>query len=277
MSPNRRNSRRAAPQRCWWSQRFITVLQGYGLGARMERGRRYARTGQVLELEVGPGVLQASVQGSRRRPYRVRVEAGVPDPSQWAAIEAVFAERIGWVARLLSGDVPDDLEAAFRDAGVALLPRRWSELKAVCSCPDDEVPCKHIAATLYVFAQRLDDDPWQLLAWKGRDRETLMRRMRPPSQGDAGEDILPLWWPRGLRARAGRRFVIPEPLPPDPPEHVLERMGPVPLPEGLRQRLVGLYEQMVATATGPQAEEAPHPARHSTRSALSTGDTKPGR
>lgn len=30
----------------WWSRRFVEVLESYGLGARMQRGRRYARTGQ---------------------------------------------------------------------------------------------------------------------------------------------------------------------------------------------------------------------------------------
>jgi hypothetical protein len=223
----------------------------------MERGRRYAGTGQVLELEVEPGVLRARVQGSRRSPYRVRVETEVPDTPRWAAIEAAFAGRMGWAARLLAGEVPHDLEEAFRDAGVALFPGRWDDLKAECSCPDGAVPCKHIAASLYVFAQRLDDDPWLLLAWKGRNRQTLMARLQPPSPAIDMDDTLPLWWPRGLRARSGQRVEIPEPLAPDPPEHVLERMGPVPLPEGLRQRLVSLYEQMVASPWAPQggAEE----------------------
>ena len=249
-----RRSGRGGPERRWWSQRFITVLEGYGLGARMERGRRYARTGQVLELDVRPGLLEARVQGSRRSPYQVRVETEVPDASHWEAIEAAFAQRMGWLARLLAGEVPVDLEEGFKEAGVDLFPARWRDLEADCSCPDDAVPCKHIAASLYVFAERLDEDPWQLLAWKGHDRETLMKRLRPPPRGIDPDDTLPLWWPRGLRSRSDQRSVIPEPLPPDPPEHVLERLGPVPLPDALRERLVGLYRQMVVPPTSPDAE-----------------------
>ena len=46
-------SRRAAPlANQWWSQRFTAVLESYGLGPRMERGRRYARGGRVQELLV---------------------------------------------------------------------------------------------------------------------------------------------------------------------------------------------------------------------------------
>lgn len=249
--------RQPPPARRWWSQRFIDVLEGYGLGGRMERGRRYARSGQVLSLEVGPGRLYARVQGSRRTPYKVTLETELPDAAEWRAIEAVFHQRLGWAAKLLAGEVPEDLEAGFRQAGVDLFPGRWSDLEAECSCPDWEVPCKHIAASLYVFAQRLDDDPWQLLAWRGRQREDLMRRLRPPAKAAVAagpEEELPPWWPRGLVARPGQRLMIPDAQPPDPPARVLERLGPIPVPEALAQGLVELYGAIITPTAEPDAE-----------------------
>lgn len=249
--------RQPPPARRWWSQRFIDVLEGYGLGGRMERGRRYARRGQVLGLEVGPGRLVARVQGSRRTPYKVTVETELPDAEEWQAIEAVFRQRLGWAAKLLAGEVPEDLEAGFRQAGVDLFPARWSDLEAACSCPDWEVPCKHIAASLHVFAQRLDDDPWQLLAWRGRQRDELMRRLRPTAKAtvaDGPEEALPPWWPQGLVARPGERLVIPDPLPPEPPARVLERLGPIPVPEALAQGLVELYGAITTPPSEPDAE-----------------------
>ena len=39
----------------WWSRRFVDVLESYGLGSRMQRGRRYARAGQVLSFDVQAG------------------------------------------------------------------------------------------------------------------------------------------------------------------------------------------------------------------------------
>jgi uncharacterized Zn finger protein len=250
----------------WWSRRFIDVLESYGLGARMERGRRYARGGKVLSLAVGAGKLEARVQGSRRTPYRVTLRAAVPTAAQWRSIEAVFATRLGWAARLLAAEVPADLEEGFQQAGVALFPQRWDDLEARCGCPDQEVPCKHIAAALYVFAQRLDDDPWLLLAWRGRQREVLLERLRrtvgvggatrsSAAVTGCSEEPLPPWWPRGLQAGSGPRVHLPEPLPPDPPERVLERLGPLILPDapaGLQERLVALYETMVL-AGGPDA------------------------
>ena len=42
------------------------------------------------------------------------------------------------------------------------------------SCPDWEVPCKHIAAVFYLLAEAFDDDPFSILAWRGRSRADLL-------------------------------------------------------------------------------------------------------
>lgn len=217
-------SRRAAPlANQWWSQRFTAVLEGYGLGPRMERGRRYARGGRVQELLVKAGRLEARVQGSR-------------------------AARLGWTAQLLNGEVPRDLEEPFAAVGVPLFPRRWGDLQVRCGCPDDAVPCKHIAAVLYVFAQRLDEDPWLLLAWHGRDREQLLASLRCDAPEPPNADGLPSWWPVGLRARPAPRLQPPDPLPGMDAGEMERRLA------GLyRQLLEGEGEQGVKTA--PRARD----------------------
>ena len=48
-------STRGAIAQTWWSQRFIEVLEGIGMGSRLQRGRSYARKGQVISMDVGPG------------------------------------------------------------------------------------------------------------------------------------------------------------------------------------------------------------------------------
>jgi hypothetical protein len=245
----------------WWSQRFITVLESYGLGARMERGRRYARGGRVGELSVKPGRLEARVRGSRAVPYRVSIRSAAPNKAQWSALEQAMAQRLGWSAQLLNGEVPRDLEQAFAEVGVPLFPRRWSDLQVRCGCPDDAEPCKHLAAVLYVFAQQLDDDPWLLLAWHGKPREALLTTLRrsAPEPADSG---LPPWWPVGLRAGAMGGGVShgppPDPLPPEPPERALQRLGPLELPEApadLEERLAALYQRLLrAEPAGEEAE-----------------------
>ncbi|MGH3633250.1 MAG: SWIM zinc finger family protein, partial [Mycobacterium sp.] len=69
----RARSTRGAIAQTWWSERFIEVLEDIGIGNRLQRGRNYARKGQVISMDVGPGSVTAQVQGSRARPYRVRI------------------------------------------------------------------------------------------------------------------------------------------------------------------------------------------------------------
>ena len=48
----------------WWSKRWIAVLESFNMGTRLTRGRSYARQGQVISIDVEPGIVKAKVQGS---------------------------------------------------------------------------------------------------------------------------------------------------------------------------------------------------------------------
>ena len=167
-------SARGAIARTWWSERFIAVLEDIGLGNRLQRGRTYARKGQVISLEVDPGSVTAEVQGSRARPYRIRIGIPAFGKSEWAHVERSLAENAWYTAKLLSGEMPDDIEDVFAGLGLALFPATARELSLDCSCPDHAVPCKHLAATFYLLAESFDDDPFRILAWRGRSREDLL-------------------------------------------------------------------------------------------------------
>ncbi len=233
----------------WWSKRFTSALESYGLGARMQRGRRYARSGQVLSLEVSPGVIAAQVQGSRRTPYLVTVSAAQPTADQWRKVEQAMAAKVGFAARLLGGEVPEELEEVFVSAGVPLFPSAWKDLRSSCTCPDWENPCKHIAAVLYVFADRLDEDPWLVLAFRGRGREELMAALTGLDKAQGARAEVAPWWP-----------FVPGPLPvlpapgllqataaPDRPDAVLDAMEPLDVsigPANFVELLRPLYEVM---------------------------------
>jgi uncharacterized Zn finger protein len=76
-------SKRGAIGEQWWSQRFISHLETFNVESRLKRGRTYARGGQVLELDVEPGVVLARVQGSRYTPYKVRLRCQVISDARW--------------------------------------------------------------------------------------------------------------------------------------------------------------------------------------------------
>lgn len=215
---------RGAMADTWWSRRLVELLDSYGLGTRMQRGRRYARQGQLVSFDVQPGLVIAQIQGSRRTPYVANVVFSPLTEEQWTAVQREVESTLQFASRLLAGEVPAELEAVFDRAGVTLLPRRWSDLHASCSCPDWENPCKHIAAVLYVLADRFDDDPWLLLRWRGRSRDELLAHLGTGS--DTRAEVAP-WWPLAPGAPLPTGAGLSDPWLDVDPSIALTRLGPL--------------------------------------------------
>jgi len=194
-------SARGAIGEHWWSRRFLEVLESFALGSRLTRGKNYARRGQVVSLDVAPGVVTSSVQGSRKTPYKVSIALPAFSELVWAKVEVTLAEQAIHSAMLLAGQMPDDLEDVFLAAGAPLFPQVAKDLTLSCSCPDWEVPCKHLAATFYLLAESFDDDPFAILLWRGRSREALLHRLRELRGGDTAH---PAVEPVALRAEGPR-------------------------------------------------------------------------
>jgi len=171
-------SKRGAIGEQWWSQRFLSVLESYGMSGRLARGRSYARAGQVLDFQLAQGKVTAQVQGSRPRPYQVKIGVLPLTTAQWRRVQDRLASQALFRAKLLAGEMPHEIEEVFEDCGTPLFPRLASDLDMKCSCPDWGVPCKHLAAVCYVLAEEFDHDPFGLLAWRGKGRDELLAALR---------------------------------------------------------------------------------------------------
>lgn len=171
-------SRRGAIGETWWSQRFLAGVESVMVGGRSTRGRSYARQGQVVDLTVGAGLIEARVQGTRQTPYQVQIAMPVANDGEWDRVVVALADQAGYAARLLAGELPHEVEDVFAAEGVSLFPSRTSRLSTDCTCPDWANPCKHVAAVCYLVAEAFDRDPFILLAWRGRDREVVLDRLR---------------------------------------------------------------------------------------------------
>src|SRR5437588_6408705 len=79
----------------WWAQRWIAALERLVDPGRLSRGRSYARSGQVTKLDVSKGNVDAAVQGSRPKPYRVTIRVSQLPDAAWEGIyEAMAAEAL---------------------------------------------------------------------------------------------------------------------------------------------------------------------------------------
>jgi uncharacterized Zn finger protein len=263
-------SRRGEIGETWWSRRFIELLESFGVGSRLTRGRNYARSGQVVELDVEHGVVLAKVQGSRYTPYRVRIRFKALTENQWRRAEKAMAAQALPLAKLLAGEMPHDIEELFESCKLGLFPRSASELAANCTCPDGVNPCKHIAAAYYILAERFDEDPFLIFTWRGRDQdelvESLRKRRAPAPRGattsmTSAEDssapvsgapppsttVLDSFWSCGPELDA---FHV-SPLAGEAPDALLRQLGPAPVEVGdrnLTDVLAGAYAMLAQAA-----------------------------
>src|ERR1700722_9861054 len=183
-------SRRGAIGEQWWSRRFIGVLEASAIGGRLGPGRSHAPAGPGLDFRLSQGKVTAQVQGSRVRPYDIRLGVLPLTKPQWRRVTERLASQALFRAKLLAGEMPHEIEDVFTECGTPLFPRSASDLDMHCSCPDWGVPCKHLAAVCYVLAEEFDRDPFAMLAWRGKARDDLLAALRQgpgPRAGPAPE------------------------------------------------------------------------------------------
>jgi uncharacterized Zn finger protein len=239
---------RGAIGETWWSKRWIHVLESLGMGARLDRGRSYARRGQVVSIDVQKSVVTAKVQGSRPKPYSITIRLVSLSDKDWDKVIDIMASQAIFAAKLLSGEMPQNIEEAFVEAKVSLFPRSGKDLDTDCSCPDYANPCKHIAAVYYILAERFDSDPFLIFKLRGRTKEEIIQALRkkrgqilvekkqksteaeimPDSSVTPIEDCLGNFWQAGEALDS----FITNPALPEIEGAILKRLGKPPLAIG---------------------------------------------
>jgi uncharacterized Zn finger protein len=96
----------------------------------------------------------------------------------WRKAIAAMAAEAAFSAKLLNGQMPEDIETAFAFARLSLLPESLAELETECSCPDWSNPCKHIAAVYYLLGEQFDADPFLIFRLRGKNKNEIIAMLR---------------------------------------------------------------------------------------------------
>lgn len=86
-------SQRGVFAKSWWAQRWITALERLMDLGRLTWGRSYARRGQVLSIEEVRGGVEAHIQGSRPKPYKISIQITPLTDAQWEKVIDALAEQ----------------------------------------------------------------------------------------------------------------------------------------------------------------------------------------
>ena len=162
-----------------FSEPFIAMFEALRMAPTFSRGRRDARAGHVRSLTISSSLVVAQVRGPEEpRAQRARIAVRAFGAAEWSRVEDDLAAQARYVAELLAGRMPGDIEAVFAGAGLSLLPLSIGEIAMDCTCERWPMPCTHLTATIYELGRSFDTDPFGVFTWRGRGRDDLLMRLR---------------------------------------------------------------------------------------------------
>ncbi len=167
------------------------------------------------------------------------------------------------LARLLTDDLPTEIEELLRKEGVPLFPkaeplgmtekgRPIYDVRMKCSCPDWARPCKHIVAVLLLLGEEISRRPVTLLSLRGVDVDDLLpteTEVYPPVEGYTCDGN---WSEMARQDLPGSQLVASNSV--DDPAPLLRRLGPIPFWRGEARCLDALGK--IYKRVRPIAEEA---------------------
>jgi SNF2 family DNA or RNA helicase/uncharacterized Zn finger protein len=144
----------------WWGSQWLNSLSHIDYDNRLPRGRRYAGNGSVKSIEINGNTINAKVKGSQPKPYNITIEVPAFNASQKEnLIQAIIQDNF-ILSKLLNRELPQELNDIALKKGIQIFPSKWKDFKMKCSCPDWAVPCKHLAAVIYLVANEIDKNPF---------------------------------------------------------------------------------------------------------------------
>jgi uncharacterized Zn finger protein len=202
-----------------FSAGFLAMFEALRMAPTFARGRRDARAGHVRHRTISGSLVTAQVRGPEETAaFWARIAVRAFGAAEWSRVEDDLAAQARYVADLLAGRMPADIEAVFAGAGLSLLPLSIGEVAMDCTCEGWPMPCAHLAATCYVLADSFDTDPFGAFAWRGRPRDELLMRLRQlrgvaaidattpaaaPEKPDGLGDLAEFWGGRTATVTAG--------------------------------------------------------------------------
>jgi uncharacterized Zn finger protein len=229
-------------EREWWVQQWLDLLDKYRFKKRLERGRNYASQGNVLSIEFKGDKIVSRVQGTEAEPYQQSLWLDTFTDEDWACIIQSLSTQAIFSAKLMSGEMPSNIEDVFSANGLRLFPFSLSEIHSRCSCPDKANPCKHIIAVYHLLGDRFAEDPFILFQLRGRTKEETIDTLRQiRGEGTQTSDLqeipttathepsldLETFWKYDRQLESSLVVITPSP----DPHTVLDVLGTIPFVE----------------------------------------------
>jgi len=148
----------------WWADRWLdifelTIVRNFRIktnpNKRKSSGKKLALDGAVTYCMIRNGKIVSRVKGSSPETYRIDIV--IPSFSGWDLPNACHYNGIDYQS-LINGDMPKRFQNIITNVKTGLIPKIY-DMTITCTCPDEEVLCKHVFAVFYKTAQKIQQNP----------------------------------------------------------------------------------------------------------------------
>lgn len=153
----------------WWGNQWLNALKNIDWSNRIPRGASYARNGSVTQMKLKGNVIEAKVTGHYRSYYNVRIKIPPFTKEQVNDLMIALMQRPSTLSQLLNRQLSPEVLSIASELGIQVFPKSWNDLGMHCSCPDWAVPCKHLAAVIYMMSREIDNNPFLVFSMHGFD------------------------------------------------------------------------------------------------------------
>lgn len=174
----------------WWGEQWLNALTKIDYDNRIPRGHAYASNGSVRSIDIKKNCISAKVQGRRRSPYKILIDVPEFTKSEKKILTEYIIANPLILSKLLNRELPSELQNIASSHNIEIFPQSWRDLGMHCSCPDWAVPCKHLAAVIYIVANEIDKNPFIVLQLHTYDVLKELEERNVLSEMHAKENIL---------------------------------------------------------------------------------------
>lgn len=162
----------------WCSSRLIELFSETSYSSFLADCAEYSRRHKILDFLITPGKASAKIQDNGSKLNKVEIIINEFDESIWEGVFNALVTKAYFIAKLLSGELPQEIETVFSEVGVDLFPTDLDKLQIIYNGKQTYEINKHIAAVIYRLSQRLEEDPFCVFLLRGCGREELITNIR---------------------------------------------------------------------------------------------------
>ena len=173
----------------WWGENWLNALKGVDFTNRIPRGKSYANTGRVYDIEIDENNVTSKVKGKSYHHYETSISFKRFTEEEKEKIIETINNSPSLLSALLNHQLPTELYEELLDNGINVFPTSVDDITPDCNCPDYAYICKHIAGLVYMIAHEVDKDPFQVFKLQGCDLLKLLDYKKTTDDIKSIEDL----------------------------------------------------------------------------------------